>query len=245
MKEQVYWKVGELAKRTGLTVRTLHHYDYIGLFSPSHHSDKEHRLYTPADLRKLQKILSLKYLGLSLKEIKEYLAPNTLPNASNILSVQITRLKEEIQTKQSLLQELEQALLLTSNHQELSIEHLTKIIGGMKMDREIYFTKPQLKHMKETYETFDQEVLEKEMKQVQKTIDRLRVYRERGTSPTHPEVRQLALQWQEHIQKFIPENNPEFMKRAEEFHANNPGNELQQGVDEPLYHYITRALQEQ
>ena len=35
------------------------------------------------------------------------------------------------------------------------------------------------------------------------------------------------------------------MKQAEEFHANNPGNELQQGVDEPLYHYITQALQEQ
>ena len=62
---------------------------------------------------------------------------------------------------------------------------------------------------------------------------------------THPEVRQLALQWQEQVQKFIPESNPEFMKQAEEFHANNPGNELQQGVDEPLYHYITQALQEQ
>ena len=245
MKDHVYWKVGELAKRTGLTVRTLHHYDHIGLFSPSHHSDSEHRLYTPADLRKLQNILSLKYLGLSLKEIEEYLAPDTLPNASNILSVQITHLKEEIQTKQSLLQELEQALLLTSDHQELSIEHLTKIIGGMRMDRETYFTKQQLKHMKEIYEIFDQETLEKEIEHVQNTIGRLRVYRERGTSPTHPEVRQLALQWQEQVQKFIPESNPEFMKQAEEFHANNPGNELQQGVDEPLYHYITQALQEQ
>lgn len=120
MKDHVYWKVGELAKRTGLTVRTLHHYDHIGLFSPSHHSDSEHRLYTPADL-KLQNILSLKYLGLSLKEIEEY--ANTIPSQMHqfILSVQITRLKEEIQTKQSLLQELEQALLLTSDHQELSI----------------------------------------------------------------------------------------------------------------------------
>lgn len=113
------------------------------------------------------------------------------------------------------------------------------------MDRETYFTKQQLKHMKETYETFDQETLEKEIEHVQNTIGRLRVYRERGTSPTHPEVRQLALQWQEQVQKFIPESNPEFMKQAEEFHANNPGNELQQGVDEPLYHYITQALQEQ
>ena len=39
-------KVGELAKRTGLTVRTLHHYDDIGLLRPSLHTDSGHRLYT-------------------------------------------------------------------------------------------------------------------------------------------------------------------------------------------------------
>nr|WP_255291695.1 MerR family DNA-binding transcriptional regulator [Bacillus pseudomycoides] len=40
------WKVGELAKQTGLTVRTLHHYDQIGLFSPSEVTDSRHRIYT-------------------------------------------------------------------------------------------------------------------------------------------------------------------------------------------------------
>ena len=39
-------KVGELARRTGLTVRTLHHYDEIGLLKPSLHTESGHRLYT-------------------------------------------------------------------------------------------------------------------------------------------------------------------------------------------------------
>lgn len=63
-----HWKVGELAKLTGLTIRTLRFYDQIGLFSPSAHSDSGHRLYNEADLSRLQQILSLKELGLSLEE---------------------------------------------------------------------------------------------------------------------------------------------------------------------------------
>lgn len=63
------WKVGELAQDTGLTVRTLHHYDRIGLLSPSRRSPAGHRLYAGADIVRLQQIMSLKYLGFSLDEI--------------------------------------------------------------------------------------------------------------------------------------------------------------------------------
>src|SRR5262245_49006319 len=69
------WKVGELATRTGLTVRTLHHYDAIGLLSPSGRTDSNHRsghrLYTAADLARLHQILCLKQLGFGLEKIKE------------------------------------------------------------------------------------------------------------------------------------------------------------------------------
>lgn len=68
---QQHWKVGDLASLTGLTVRTLRYYDQIGLFSPSGHSGSGHRMYNEADIQRLQKILSLKDLGLSLEEIKE------------------------------------------------------------------------------------------------------------------------------------------------------------------------------
>ena len=70
--------MGELAGRTGLTVRTLHHYDRIGLLSPSGRTGSNHgaghRLYTAADVARLQQILSLKMLGFSLEQIREYLS---------------------------------------------------------------------------------------------------------------------------------------------------------------------------
>src|SRR5438477_12420865 len=76
MPEQL-WKVGDLAKRTGLTVRTLHHYDAIGLLLPSGRTGSNHgsghRLYTAADVARLQQILSLKMLGFGLEQIGEYL----------------------------------------------------------------------------------------------------------------------------------------------------------------------------
>jgi DNA-binding transcriptional MerR regulator len=56
-------KVGELARRTGLTVRTLHHYDEIGLLNPSLHTEAGYRLYTAGDVARLQQVLSLRQLG--------------------------------------------------------------------------------------------------------------------------------------------------------------------------------------
>ena len=56
-------KVGDLARRTGLTVRTLHHYDEIGLLKPSLHTESGHRLYTGRDVARLQQVLSLRQLG--------------------------------------------------------------------------------------------------------------------------------------------------------------------------------------
>jgi MerR family transcriptional regulator, thiopeptide resistance regulator len=47
------WRIGELARRTGLSVRTLHHYDQIKLLRPSGRTASGHRLYSPADLARL------------------------------------------------------------------------------------------------------------------------------------------------------------------------------------------------
>lgn len=76
MPEQL-WKVGELAARTGLTVRALHHYDAIGLLCPSGRTGSAHRsghrLYTAADVARLHQILCLKQLGFDLEQVKEYM----------------------------------------------------------------------------------------------------------------------------------------------------------------------------
>src|SRR5215216_4285256 len=63
------WKIGELARRTGLTVRTLHHYDAIGLLSPAERSEGGHRVYGEDDVRRLYRIVSLRSLGFPLEAI--------------------------------------------------------------------------------------------------------------------------------------------------------------------------------
>jgi DNA-binding transcriptional MerR regulator len=61
--------VGELAKLTGITVRTLHHYDEIGLVQPSDRTRAGYRLYSDDDVLRLQQVLVYKELGLPLDEI--------------------------------------------------------------------------------------------------------------------------------------------------------------------------------
>jgi DNA-binding transcriptional MerR regulator len=63
------WSVGELAAATGLTVRTLHHYDEIGLARPSLRSPAGHRRYTGDDVRRLHRIVALRGFGFGLAEI--------------------------------------------------------------------------------------------------------------------------------------------------------------------------------
>lgn len=62
--------VGQVAKLAHVTVRTLHHYDEIGLLKPSEHSEAGYRLYTLRDLERLQVILFFKELGFELDEIR-------------------------------------------------------------------------------------------------------------------------------------------------------------------------------
>lgn len=66
-------RIGELARRTGLTQRALRHYDEIGLLVPSGRSGGDYRLYSRADVERLLAVQHLKSLGLSLAEIAEAL----------------------------------------------------------------------------------------------------------------------------------------------------------------------------
>src|SRR5215510_8070492 len=74
--EQLY-QAFEFAKMAGVTVRTLHHYDRIGLLKPSGHTGAGYRLYQKQDLVRLQQIVTLKFIGFSLKQIKDLLNRNS------------------------------------------------------------------------------------------------------------------------------------------------------------------------
>jgi len=93
--------VGQLAKRTGLTVRALHHYHAIGLLAPSHRSASGYRLYTHADVVRLYQIQALRRLGLSLPEVDTVLKERgaSLPE---IVDRQIEELNDRIEHAEAL-----------------------------------------------------------------------------------------------------------------------------------------------
>lgn len=73
MNEPRTMRIGEVADRTGLSFRTLRHYDDIGLVSPSARTDGGFRLYTDTDLARLMVIRRMKPLGYSLEEMSDVL----------------------------------------------------------------------------------------------------------------------------------------------------------------------------
>lgn len=66
------YSIGDFSKKTGTTIRTLHYYDEIGLLKPALITESGRRFYSDDELIKLQKIVSLKFLGYSLEKINEF-----------------------------------------------------------------------------------------------------------------------------------------------------------------------------
>ena len=93
--------VGEVARLSGVTVRTLHHYDEISLLSPADRSQAGYRRYTGEDLDRLHRILGYRALGLSLESIAEILDdPHTTAEAH------LRRQRELVQSRVERLGEL-------------------------------------------------------------------------------------------------------------------------------------------
>src|SRR5580692_2310307 len=73
MHQARLYKAQEFAERAGVTVRTLHHYDRLGLLAPSGRTEAGYRLYGDRDLVRLEQILALKFIGFPLREIRRLL----------------------------------------------------------------------------------------------------------------------------------------------------------------------------
>src|SRR5438876_2854942 len=125
-------KVGELARRTGLTIRTLHHYDEIGLLKPSLHTESGHRLYTADDVARLQQVLSLRQLGFSLEQVRDCLdRPGFSP--LEVIHLQLARIREQIDLQRNLCARLEGIAALFRTAGKVSADEFLQTIEVMTM----------------------------------------------------------------------------------------------------------------
>jgi MerR family transcriptional regulator, thiopeptide resistance regulator len=120
------WRIGELARETGLTVRTLHHYDQLGLLSPLSRTEGGHRCYTSADVRRLHSIVALRSLGISLEQTGTLLDGE--PDPTGLLRRQLDVTEERIRKATDLRARLLDMLDSLSRDAEPSVRQLLQLI---------------------------------------------------------------------------------------------------------------------
>jgi MerR family transcriptional regulator, thiopeptide resistance regulator len=137
------YSVGQVSAFAGVTVRTLHHYDRAGLLSPRGRSGAGYRLYSDADLARLQQILFYRELGFSLDEIADILK-DPQANALEHLQARLRQLSEEIGRLQRLTEVAEQAIEVQQTGVALTPEERFEVFGEISFDLS-YATEAQLK----------------------------------------------------------------------------------------------------
>ena len=148
---QGYMTTGEVAKKMGVTVRTLQHYDREGLLSPSAVSEGGRRLYTDKDVIKLHQILSLKHLGFSLDDIRDRLITLDTPaDVAQILSEQAAVVREKIASLTESLSKIEALKAEVLEMQSVDFKKYADIIVNLEMKNSFYWL---IKH-------FDSETLD-------------------------------------------------------------------------------------
>jgi DNA-binding transcriptional MerR regulator len=194
------WKVGELAKRTGVSVRALHHYDEIGLLSPSHRSEAGYRLYTEIDVARLQQIRSLRALGFSLEEARDFLKrPEVTPD--RVLRLHIAHLKEQIAAQQSLCDRLEQAARRWRSDQNVPTEEFLQIIEVTNMIGK-YYTPEQMEQLKQRGEMLGEDHIRQVESEWPELMAKVQAEMDRGTDPADERVQALARRWKELVEEF-------------------------------------------
>lgn len=194
------WKVGDLAARTGLTVRTLHHYDAIGLLCPSGRTGSAHgsghRLYTAADVARLQQIVSLKMLGFGLEQIREYMTRADY-DPRRVVRLHLERVRGQADELKRLADKLAALSDALDKAEVVSADEFLTTIQEMTMI-EKYYTPEQLEQLKKRREEGGPEMEELMQKAPQMWADwdkDVKAALDAGVPPTDPKAQELARRW--------------------------------------------------
>ena len=228
----MWLKVGELARRSGLTVRALHHYDQIGLLTPSVRTDAGYRLYDRDDVARLHAIQSLHALGVPLKQIGGMLAGDG-SDLSDIVARQMRSLDRQIEQASALRQRL--ALLgemLAAGHQP-EVEDWLGTLGLMHTYAQ-YFSTAEIRRIVSHWP----QVAERWTALVQQ----LRAAMERGTPPGDPQVQTLAQQWMGLMHHWFG-GDFDLMRRWGAVYATEPAARGRRDPGPQLVRYVEQATE--
>ncbi|MEO8298863.1 MAG: MerR family transcriptional regulator [Burkholderiales bacterium] len=223
-------KVGELAQRTGLTVRTLHHFDQIGLLKPSARSESGYRLYSRDDVARLHGIQALRHLGLPLKQIASMLAGDgeALPV---IVARQMRALDHQIAQASALRGRL--ALLMdkfSSGKQPEMSEWLDSLALMATYAR--YFSADEIQLIVGNWQALRAEW--------GPLLAQIRQMMDSGVPATDPRVQPLAQHWMGLIHQWLG-GNFDLIERWGRMYQEEPPVRSAQTAEPALVHYIDQA----
>lgn len=197
------WKVGELATEIGLTVRTLHHYDRVGLVRPAGRTSAGHRLYTEADVQHLYQVVALRQLGLGLDQIANVLA-GTVATAQ-VLAAHRDFLAAQVSEAQALHALVATLATTAQNRPDLSANRFLELIRRTVMVDDTvkrYFTHEQLAQLAHRREHSGEPHIEQVETGWGELIPQVDAAIEAGLDPASPQAQQLAARWMQLLEEF-------------------------------------------
>ncbi len=247
LQTETTWKVGELAERTGLSVRALHYYEEIGLLSPSRRTEAGHRLYAADDVLRLQRIVSLRRLGFTLEEIRACLEDGSGFPARRVVELHASRLRETMRMQRLLLARLEAlASRLGSAEEEVPAgDFVQTAMEVIEMSERIerYYTPEQLEYLDNRRREFGEERIRAVEAEWPELMEKVRAEMERGTDPADERVQRLAKRWMELVEMFtggdagIRQSLNNLWQQEENVHGINTAEMREMG------RYVSRALE--
>lgn len=236
-------KVGELASRTGLSVRTLHHYDDIGLLSPRRRTPSGHRIYGMEEVRRLQQIASLRHLGLSLEEIGTCLDKPDY-SLDRVLELQVDRLRGEIVRQKRLVDLLEDLRSRLNGRESVSLEDVAATIQGT-LHHEKYFTPGQREALARRAEEVGAQRIQDAGRAWTELFADFRDAMSRGVDPAADEVKALAARAQALVADFTG-GDPGIEASLRRMYQEEGGvavmNRHGGGMDPELWRFYGRAM---
>jgi MerR family transcriptional regulator, thiopeptide resistance regulator len=224
--------VGELARRCGMTVRTLHHYDAIGLLRPASRSGAGYRLYARADIERLHRIQALRQLGVSLTDIGTALSGPQQPLA-DVVDRQIAQIDRELVEATKLRERLVYLRAQLANGQSPDLADWLDTLELMTM-YEKYFSPEELKTL--PLHTDPGVLVEWSalVSAVQSAMDR-------GATTDDTDVQLLALRWMTMVERGTG-NNPEFLMRLHAMNESEPAARTQSGITQALQAFVEESM---
>lgn len=237
-------KVEELAARTGVTVRTLHHYHEIGLLRPSRHSTSGHRLYDSNDAIRLKKICALKQVGFSLAEIQQLL--DRAGSLTRTLQQHMQALEADIQRCRDLHQMFKTVEDSMRSAGSTTVDAFIQTIEELKMNEHFakYYTTEQMEYLKERANLVGETRIREVEAEWPRLIAEVRREMQRGTDPKSDRMLELAARWKGLVDEFTG-GNAEIEQALSNMYRDNPRVANQQkGVelDDDIFSFIARSL---